>query len=66
VQINTGVSQPGTGEIVPFSSLSVSGGILNLEAAFELALKTAGKNRKDSAARAINAGELSPPARVTP
>ncbi|MFZ4427325.1 MAG: S8 family peptidase [Saprospiraceae bacterium] len=66
VQINTGVSQPGTGEIVPFSSLSVSGGILNLESAFELALKTVGKNKKGSAARVINTGELSPPARVTP
>jgi subtilisin family serine protease len=66
VQINTGVSEPGTGETVPFSSLSVSGGILNLESAFELALKTAGKNKKGGVARTINAGELPPPTRVTP
>lgn len=40
------VAQPGSGAEVPFSDLSVSGGIVNLEAAVEMALKMEGDKRK--------------------
>lgn len=40
------VAQPGSGEEVPFSDLSVSGGIVNLEAAVEMALNMEGDKRK--------------------
>ena len=39
------VKKPGTDEMVPFSELSVSGGILNMYNAVELALKTKGKKK---------------------
>lgn len=51
------VVKPGTDdEKVPFSSLSVSGGILNVEKAFEKALSTPGK--KTSAKRYITVKDL--------
>jgi hypothetical protein len=44
VKQNQMVIKPGTDdEKIPFSSLSVSGGILNIEKAFEMALVTPGK-----------------------
>lgn len=45
------VIKPGSQEKVPFSELSVSGGIVNLEKAVELAIEVKGKNRR--ATRAI-------------
>ena len=65
-QINTGTQKPGDESVVPFSTLSVSGGIANIEKAFELAMKTTGKNKKDANARPLRSGELAAPARVTP
>lgn len=65
-QINTGTQKPGEDNVVPFSSLSVSGGIVNLESAFELAMKTVGKNKKAAAPRPLRNGELAAPSRVTP
>ncbi|NBU36222.1 MAG: hypothetical protein EBS35_06560 [Bacteroidetes bacterium] len=51
------VVKPGTDdEKVPFSSLSVSGGILNVEKAFEKALSTPGK--KTNAKRYITLKDL--------
>jgi len=40
------VVQPGSDEKVPFSTLSVSGGVVNLAKAVETAIQTAGKKRK--------------------
>ena len=40
------VIKPGTDEKVPFSELSVSGGVINLEKAVENAIQTKGKKRK--------------------
>jgi hypothetical protein len=52
------VVKPGTeDEKVPFASLSVSGGILNIEKAFEMALVTPGK-KKTTSRRAISTNEL--------
>ena len=65
-QINTGTQKPGDESVVPFSTLSVSGGIANIEKAFELAMKTTGKNKKDANARPLRSGELAAPARVPP
>ncbi|HMP31768.1 MAG TPA: S8 family serine peptidase, partial [Saprospiraceae bacterium] len=39
------VKQPGTGKEVPFNTLSVSGGVVNLYKAYELAEKTKGKKK---------------------
>lgn len=47
------VVKPGSGEEVLFSELSVTGGIVNLEKAFETALKMEGKKRK-AGSRALN------------
>jgi subtilisin family serine protease len=45
IKQNQMVVKPGTeDEKVPFSSLSISGGILNVEKAFEMAMVTPGKN----------------------
>ena len=45
IKQNQMVVKPGTeDEKISFSSLSVSGGILNIEKAFEMALVTPGKN----------------------
>ncbi len=53
-KIDTLVKKPGTEEMVPFSSLSISGGIVDIEAAFKLAGKTKGKKkvRKGAVVRA--------------
>jgi subtilisin family serine protease len=40
------VIKPGTDEKVPFSELSVSGGVINVEKAVEKAIQTKGKKRK--------------------
>jgi len=51
------VRKPGSeSEKVPFASLSVTGGLLNIEAAFEKALTTPGK--KTGVSRALTAGSL--------
>lgn len=42
---NVDVIQPKTGETVPFSTLSVSGGVVDLEAALKLASRTKGKKK---------------------
>ena len=42
------VEQPGSGEMVPFSSLSVSGGLLNAYEAVKMAGTVKGKKKKSS------------------
>ena len=53
--INTMVKKPGSGELVPFTELSVSGGIVDISAAVELASGMKGKkkikSRKDQEIR---------------
>jgi subtilisin family serine protease len=62
---NRKVIKPGTeDEKVEFSSLCVSGGIVNIEKAVELAAKTPGK--KKGVARILNAGDLAPGEKVIP
>lgn len=39
------VKKPGTDEVVPFSELSVTGGVVNMKKAVELAMKTKGKKK---------------------
>ena len=39
------VKKPGSGELVPFSSLSISGGVVNLEKALEAAATVKGKKK---------------------
>lgn len=63
---NTEVSQPGSGETVPFSALSVTGGVVNIEKAFELAARTTGKNKKNSGLRVLKPADLPASERVTP
>lgn len=46
VPVNQQVLKPGTKDMVPFSQLSVSGGIVNVYNALELAAKTKGKKSK--------------------
>ena len=58
IKQNQKVVKPGTDdEKIPFSSLSVSGGILNIEKAFEMALVTPGK-KKTTSRRSISTKEL--------
>jgi hypothetical protein len=57
IKQNQKVVKPGTDdEKIPFSSLSVSGGILNIEKAFEMALVTPGK--KTTSKRTIMVKDL--------
>ena len=57
IKQNQKVVKPGTDdEKIPFSSLSVSGGILNIEKAFEMALVTPGK--KTTSKRSISIKDL--------
>ncbi len=46
-KIDEQVRRPGEGDLVPFRTLSVSGGILDLATAFEIAAQTKGKNKKN-------------------
>ncbi|MCB0693150.1 MAG: S8 family peptidase [Saprospiraceae bacterium] len=48
VPVNQQVMKPGTKEMVPFSQLSVSGGVVNVYNALELAAKTKGKKSKNA------------------
>ncbi|MBK6950394.1 MAG: S8 family serine peptidase [Haliscomenobacter sp.] len=61
------VLQPGGEDLVPFSALSVSGGIVNAQRAFELAAKTPGKS-KNGQKRVIVSSDLNSNGqdRVTP
>lgn len=63
---NIQVMLPGGGDLVPFSALSVSGGIVNAQKAFELAAKTPGKS-KNGQKRVIASSDLNLSGdRVTP
>lgn len=65
VKQNRKVIKPGTeDEKVDFSSLSKSGGIVNVEKAVELAAKTVGK--KKGVQRILVAGDLAPAPKVIP
>lgn len=54
VPLNTQVIKPGTEEKVPFSSLSVSGGVVNAYKAVQKASKTKGKKKKRKGKKGIN------------
>lgn len=65
VKQNRKVIKPGTeDEKVDFSTLSKSGGIVNVEKAVELATKTVGK--KKGVQRVITAADLAPAAKILP
>lgn len=65
VKQNRKVIKPGTeDEKVDFSTLSKSGGTVNVEKAVELATKTVGK--KKGVQRVITAGDLAPAAKILP
>lgn len=65
VKQNRKVIKPGTeDEKVDFSTLSKSGGIVNVEKAVELATKTLGK--KKGVQRVITAADLAPAAKILP
>ncbi len=49
-KIDLEVKKPGTQDLVPFSSLSVSGGALNAHEAVKLAMETKGKKKTDKGA----------------
>ena len=51
VRQNQTVVQPGTERLVPFTQLSVSGGVVNAVKAFDLAQKMKGKLKKNKALR---------------
>ncbi len=58
IKQNQKVVKPGTDdEKIPFSSLSVSGGILNIEKAFEMALVIPGK-KKTTSKRSVSIKDL--------
>ncbi|MBK9490645.1 MAG: S8 family peptidase [Haliscomenobacter sp.] len=65
IKQNRKVIKPGTeDEKVDFSTLSKSGGIVNVEKAVELAAKTVGKKKGAGFQRMLTAGDLAPAAKA--
>lgn len=58
--INRDVNKPGTEEVVPFSQLSVTGGVVNTYTAVAKAKKTKGKKKKWKTSKQAKASGLGP------